>query len=117
MEPNKDSYNYVTRDFQQLLRLLLFLLTATMSDSEERPYQSMDFDAAMPDSEEPEHLDEQMGPPPIPKGKGRATGDDDDKEEDEDEDDEDEDEEDEDMGRKGKKRAKVWIGLVLLVSS
>lgn len=76
-----------------------------MSDSEDRPYQSMDFDAAMPDSEEPEHLDDQMGPPPVPKGKGRATGDDDDGEED-DEEDEDEDEEDEDMGRKGKKRAK-----------
>jgi transcription elongation factor SPT5 len=69
----------------------------------------MDFDAPMPDTEEPEHIDDQMGPPPVPKDKGRAVGDDEDDEEDEDED---EDEEDEDMGRKGKKRAKVWVGLV-----
>lgn len=88
--------------------------TATMSDSEDRPYQSMDFDAAMPDLEEPEHLDDQMGLPPVPKGKGRAAGDDEDEE---DEDEDEDEEEDEDMGRKGKKRAKVWVGLAFFVSN
>lgn len=86
-----------------------------MSDSEDRPYQSMDFDGVMPDSEELEHLDDRMGPPPITKGKSRVAEDDGGDEDEEDEGGDDDDEEDEGMGRKGKKRAKVCVDLFFRV--